>query len=327
MKNIRPILGTMSFGGALNEQQSHQMMKDWVKMGYQELDTAIMYQGGKTEKIMGKLHLCRDSEKVKIACKANPSQGFDSVGIVKQLDTSLESLCVSSVDIFYLHLPDHSVPIEETLKGIDQLYKAGKFKELGLSNYASWQVADIYHICKENGYVKPTVYQGMYNALTRDIELELIPSLRRFGIRFYVYNPLAGGLLSGKYDFSQANENQPHGRFFSDESSKGFVSKWSGVYRDRFWRNNYKDGVQLVSKVLEETYNKEVSLLEASMRWLNHHSMLADGDGLILGFSKMDHFQQNIDAVRVSEPLHEAVVNAFDEAWNRIKSDCPKYYR
>lgn len=98
-------------------------------------------------------------------------------------------------------------------------------------------------------------------------------------------------------------------------------------YRDRFWRDNYKDGVQLVLKVVDEIYNKEVTLLEASMRWLNHHSMLADGDGLILGFSKVEHFQQNIDAACVTEPLHDDVVNAFDEAWNRIKSDCPKYYR
>jgi len=327
MKNIRHILGTMSFGGAFNEPQSHQMIKDWVKLGYKELDTAIMYCSGNTEKIMGKLHLCRDPEKAKIACKANPSLGFKSEDVIKQLDTSLESLCVPSIDLFYLHLPDHNIPIEETLKAVNQLHKDGKFKEFGLSNFASWEVADIYHICKENGYVLPTVYQGMYNALTRDIELELIPALRRFGIRFYVYNPLAGGLLSGKYDFSQANENQPQGRFFSDPKSKSFVAKWTGVYRDRFWRDNYKEGVQLVQKVLDETYNKEVTLAEASIRWLNHHSALIDDDGLILGFSKPEHFQQNIDFACVDKPLHDDVVNAFNEAWNRIKSDCPKYNR
>lgn len=327
MKRIRHILGCMSFGGAFNEPQSHQLMKDWVKLGYQEMDTAIMYQGGKTEKIMGKLHIARDPEKVKIACKANPGQGFSCDDIVKQLDTSLESLCVSSVDIFYLHLPDHNIPIEETLKGVDQLHKAGKFKEFGLSNYASWEVADIYHICKENGFVLPTVYQGMYNALTRDIELELIPALRRFGIRFYVYNPLAAGLLTGKYDFNKPNESQPSGRFFTEASAKNFNAKWTKAYQERFWRDNYKAGVELVKKVVDETYNGEVTLLEASMRWLHHHSALIDDDGVILGFSKIEHFQQNIDACCATDPLHEDVVLAFDEAWNNIKSDCPKYNR
>jgi len=274
---------------------------------------------------MGKLHLSRDPEKVKIACKANPNQGFKSEDIVKQLNTSLQSLSVPCVDIFYLHWPDHNVPIEETLKGVDQLYKDGKFKEFGLSNYASWEVADIYHICKQSGYVLPTVYQGMYNALTRDIELEF-PSLRRFGIRFYAYNPLAGGMLTGKYDFSKEDEKQPIGRFFIDTSNK-FTATWAKAYQDRYWRDNYKGGVQHVIKILDETYKKEVTLLEASLRWLQHHSNLIDDDGVILGFSKLEHFQQNVDAACVTEPLHENVIQAFDEAWNNIKSDCPKYNR
>jgi len=323
---IRHILGCMSFGGAFNEAQSHQLLKDWVRLGYNEADNALMYSGGKSEKIMGNLHLSRDPKILKIACKANPGQGFKSEDIVKQLDISLQSLCVPSVDIFYLHWPDHDVPIEETLKGVNQLHMDGKFKEFGLSNYASWEVADIYHICKQSGYVLPTVYQGMYNALTRDIELELIPCLRRFGIRFNAYNPLAGGMLTGKYDFSKEDERQPSGRFFVDNSNS-FTAKWAKAYQDRYWRDNYKTGVQHVIKVLDETYNKEVTLLEASLRWLQHHSNLIDDDGLILGFSKPEHFQQNIDAARVTAPLHENVIQAFDEAWNNIKSDCPKYNR
>jgi len=323
---LRRILGCMSFGGAFNEPQSHQLIKEWIKLGYNEADNAIMYSSGKAEKIMGKLHLSRDPEKLKVACKANPGQGFASGDIVKQLETSLERLCVPSVDIFYLHWPDHTVPIEETLKGVDRLYKDGKFREFGLSNYASWEVADIYHICKQNGYVLPTVYQGMYNALTRDIELELIPCLRRFGIRFYAYNPLAAGMLAGKYDFSKIDDEQPVGRFFV-EKSNSFAEKWAKAYQDRYWRDNYKAGVQHIINVLDQTYNKEITLLEASFRWLQCHSNLIDDDGLILGFSKPEHFQQNLDAVNVVEPLHENVVKAFDDAWFRIRSDCPKYNR
>ncbi|XP_057294860.1 aflatoxin B1 aldehyde reductase member 3-like [Hydractinia symbiolongicarpus] len=325
MAHIRRILGSMTFGGPINEAQAHQLLKEWVKHGYAEVDTAIVYHEGKSERIMGKLHLCRDPQKIKIACKANPKKGFSAEQVIDQLNQSLAALQVSSVDIFYLHLPDHTIPIEETLKGVQKLYKEGKFKEFGLSNFASWEVIDIYHICKQNEYVVPTVYQGMYNALTRDIEVELIPSLRRYGIRFYCYNPLAGGLLTGKYDFSASEEYQPKGRFFAS-NTKGWANARTKSYMDRYWRESYKAGVTHVKKVLKETYGNDVSLLEASMRWLHHHSKLNDNDGIILGCSKPEHFQMNIDACN-GDALHQNVVDAFDHAWDGIKSKCPKYNR
>ena len=74
-------------------------------------------------------------------------------------------------------------------------FAEGKFKEFGLSNYASWEVADIYHICKRNGWVLPTVYQGMYNAITRMVEGELFPALRHFGLCFYAYNPVRNAAI------------------------------------------------------------------------------------------------------------------------------------
>jgi len=327
MVKLRKILGSMSFGGALNEAKSHQMIKDWVKLGYTEIDTAIMYQMGKTENIMGKIQLCRDPKKVQIACKPNPKKGFSSQQVIDQVVESLNNLQVPSCEILYLHFPDHNIPIEDTLKGVNSLYKDGKFKEFGLSNYASWEVADIYHICKSSNYILPTVYQGMYNPLTRDVELELLPVLRRFGMRFYVYNPLAGGMLSGKYDFGLTNEEQPQGRFFAANKGGDFTNRWVQAYQDRFWNSSYKSGISHVTNILEQTYDKKVSLIEASMQWLRHHSKLIDDDGVILGFSKPEHFQPNIDACDIDDPLHEDVVNAFEQAWDNIKSKCPKYFR
>lgn len=325
MAKIVKVLGTMGMGGPLNEFQSHKILKQWSELGQKEIDTAIMYQNGKTEEIIGKLSLCRNPKKIKIACKANPKKGFKCEDIIKQLDDSLGALRVPTCDIFYLHWPDHETPIEDTLKGVNQLYQDGKFKEFGLSNYSSWQVADIYHICKENNYPLPTVYQGMYNALTRDIEQELIPALRRFGIRFYVYNPLAGGMLSGKYNFNEEDTDQPNGRFFATGKAD-LSNQWVKAYRDRYWRDQYKDGIQVIQKVLSETYNNDVSLLQAAMRWMVHHSQLKDNDGVILGFSKEEHLIPNVDALD-DGPLHEDVVKVFDEAWQNIKSGCPSYYR
>ncbi|KAG9482772.1 hypothetical protein GDO78_011422 [Eleutherodactylus coqui] len=165
---------------------------------------------------------------VKMATKANPWEGKNNLGaenVRQQLEASLKRLKTPSVQLFYLHLPDHQTPLEETLAACQELYLEGKFKELGVSNYTSWEVMKIYCICKQNNWVLPTVYQGMYNAITRQVELELLPCLRQLGIRFYAYNPLAGGLLTGRYKYEDKDKEQAPSRFFNN--------KFSGAYMDR----------------------------------------------------------------------------------------------
>jgi aflatoxin B1 aldehyde reductase len=85
----------------------------------------------------------------------------------------------------------------ETLQACDTLFREGKFLELGLSNYAAWDVAHAHFLCEKHGLVRPTVYQGVMNALNRTLEPELMPCARTFHMRVYAYNPLAGGMLSG----------------------------------------------------------------------------------------------------------------------------------
>ena len=105
------------------------------------------------------------------------------------------------------------------------MHKEGKFIELGLSNFSAWETMEVWHICDKNGFVKPTVYQGMYNAIARQVERELFPALKRHGIRFLCYNPLAAGLLTGKHDFSKEPSD---GRF-----------KNNSMYMDRYWKKEY----------------------------------------------------------------------------------------
>ncbi|XP_055473150.1 aflatoxin B1 aldehyde reductase member 2-like, partial [Psammomys obesus] len=143
----------------------------------------------------------------------------------------------------------------------------GKFVELGLSNYASWEVAEICTICKKNGWIMPTVYQGMYNATTRQVEKELLPCLRHFGLRFYAYSPLAGGLLTGKYKYETKEEEQPLSRFFG--------KKYDNFYRDDYWKESYLKGIDLVKKSLKTTYGTRApSMTSAALRWMYHHSQL-----------------------------------------------------
>ncbi|XP_030275033.1 aflatoxin B1 aldehyde reductase member 3 isoform X1 [Sparus aurata] len=314
------ILGTMAFGGRADAEKSLDMVKAFLDRGHNQVDTAFMYVDGKSETVIGGMNLPKT---VSIATKANPWDGktLKPESVRSQLETSLQRLRTDCVDIFYLHAPDHENPIQDTLRACNELHKEGKFKEFALSNYASWEVAEIVTICRHNNWIAPTVYQGMYNATTRQVETELLPCLRYYGMRFYAYNPLAGGLLTGKYHYQDKDGSQPEGRFFGNS--------WAAAYRNRYWKESQFQAIDLVIKSLEAVYGSEKpTMTSAAMRWMYHHSQLQGelGDGVIIGMSSMEQLQQNLAAAEEG-PLEERVVAAFKEAWNLVAHECPNYFR
>jgi len=314
------LLGTMAFGGRANAEQSLEMVRAFLDRGHNEVDTAFMYTDGQSETIIGGMNLPKT---VNIATKANPWDGktLKPESVRSQLETSLKRLNTDSVDMFYLHAPDHQNPIQDTLRACNELHKEGKFKELALSNYASWEVAEIVCICRHNNWIVPTVYQGMYNATTRQVETELLPCLRNYGMRFYAYNPLAGGLLTGKYHYEDKDGSQPAGRFFGNS--------WAEKYRERYWNQSNFQAIDLVQKSLEAVYGSEKpTMTSAAIRWMYHHSHLKGdlGDGVIIGMSSMEQLQQNMSASEEG-PLDERVVEAFKQAWNLVAHECPNYFR
>ncbi|XP_068172460.1 aflatoxin B1 aldehyde reductase member 3 [Antennarius striatus] len=318
---VRPvtILGTSSLGSR-HEAEDMEIVKTFLDGGHTRLDTAFMYLGGKTEMFIGGLNLPKT---VSIATKANPWDGMTlrPECVRSQLETSLRRMQKDCVEMFYLHAPDRQTPIQDTLRACNDLHKEGKFKELGLSNYPSWEVAEIMCICKHNNWIAPTVFQGMYNATTRQVETELFPCLRHYGIKFYAYNAIAGGLLTGKYRYEDKDTSWPAGRFFTD--------KFAEAYQKRYWKLSHFQGIDLVLKALETAYgSKKPTLGSAAIRWLYHHSLLKGerGDGVIIGMSTREQLQQNLPAVEEG-PLDERVVTAFDEAWNLVAHECPNYFR
>ncbi|KAK1340426.1 hypothetical protein QTO34_018996 [Cnephaeus nilssonii] len=273
------------------------------------------------------------SQPVKIATKANPWDGksLKPDSLRSQLETSLKRLQCSQVDLFYLHAPDHGTPVEETLRACHQLHQevrvaprapgGGQVCGAWPLQLAAWEVAEICTLCKSNGWILPTVYQGMYNATTRQVETELFPCLRHFGLRFYAYNPLAGGLLTGKYKYEDKDGKQPVGRFFGNS--------WSEIYRNRFWKEHHFKAIALVEKALQAAYGTSApSMTSAALQWMYHHSQLqgAHRDAVILGMSSLEQLEQNLAATEEG-PLEPAVVQAFDQAWHLVAHECPNYFR
>jgi len=310
---MKAILGTMTFGDQVDHDVAAGMVKSFRAAGFTELDSAYVYVAGATEKLLGDLNQRGDLTDCEIATKVNPKEGgLTPESIDHQLSASLQRMSVDAVDLLYLHQPDLDTPILTTLQALDKHYQAGRFKRFGLSNYAAWQVAEIVGICEQRGYIKPTVYQGMYNALTRDVERELFLCLDNFEIAFYVYNPLAGGMLTGKH--LNVSDTPADGRFSGNEE-----------YQKRYWKSDY---FAAVSDFKQSCQSEGIDPAAAALRWLVHHSGLKSNkaDGIILGASSMLHFESNLQALQQGS-LPEAVVDTLNRGWEAARPDCIKYFR
>lgn len=305
----------MTFSDQADAQASEAMIKRFIASGHCELDTANVYNKGKTETLLGELISPDQRKEIFLASKVHPwnDEGLKPEQVKKQLDATLQRLNTDHVDLLYLHSPDLHTPVEQTLETCYQLYQQGKFKSFGLSNFAAWQVAEVVEKCRQNGWMQPTVYQGMYNALTRDVEKELFACLRHYDMSFYAYNPLAGGLLTGKH---QTLENIPgSGRFEKNQE-----------YQHRYWKADYFDVLQ---QLAARSRQLDISMVEVAMNWLSNHSLLeADrGDAIILGASRIEQLEQNLQAVVNSSSLDQSILDILDHGWEIIKPNCFKYFR
>ncbi|CAK7236133.1 hypothetical protein SCUCBS95973_009504 [Sporothrix curviconia] len=219
---------------------------------------------------------------------------------------SIARLGVKQADIFYLHFPDRNTPLEDTLAGVDAAYREGLFRRFGVSNFSVEAVQTIHDIATAKGYVLPTVYQGQYNPVARHFETDLFPTLRKLGISFYAYSPLAGGLLTKTVqDFKDGK-----GRFAE-----------GSIYRTLYNKPSY-----LASLATWEAAAKAegVSAAELAYRWVAHHSILsaAHGDALLVGASSLEHFSKSAAWINKGK-LSDAAVAAIEEVWQSVKGEGP----
>jgi len=308
----RICFGTMTFGSQMEEAEAHRTLDYCVDHGINFIDTANVYNRGESEKITGKW-LARNRNKVILATKvrgkmgeAPDEQGLSKRAITMAIDASLQRLQTDHVDLYYLHQPDYGVPIEESLEAMESLVKSGKIRYPASSNYSSWQVTEMLWLAGTHSYVPATVTQPMYNLLARGIEQEYLAMAKHFGLATCVYNPLAGGLLTGKH---HRDKPQPATRFDNNQ-----------MYLDRYWHPAYFDAVDKLSQIAASAHR---SLISLSLNWILHHT---PADCVILGASRLEQLKQNLSLLE-DGALNTATVEACDQIWRDLRGITPKYNR
>jgi 1-deoxyxylulose-5-phosphate synthase len=305
--------GTMPFGSQADEAASRRMVDRCLDAGINFFDTANMYNQGKAETILGKALAGRRRQVIlatKVRCNmqnAPEQSGLSRAAIHKALDASLKRLGTDYVDLYYLHWPDYGVPIEETLGAMDELVRAGKVRYPAVSNYAAWQVCQILWVAEKNGFKAPCVSQPMYNLLARGIEEEYLPFSKQFGVAVIPYNPLAGGLLTGKH--SRARGPIAGTRFDKNQ-----------LYLGRYWHDDYFAAVEELRTIASQAGK---SLIELSLQWLLSREIV---DSVILGASRLEQLEENLKACE-GKPLGQATLDGCDRVWARLRGITPKYNR
>ena len=198
-------LGTMMFGDQTSEAEAANIVAASFDAGLNAIDTADVYANGESERITGRL-IAPNREHWVLATKlANPmgsgpnQRGLSRLHIMQAVDASLARLKTDWIDVLYLHREDPSTPLEETLAAVGHLIERGKVHHFGVSNFRAWRIARVAEMCRAMGIAPPIVCQPPYNAMSRQIETELLPCCAHYGVGAVVYSPLARGVLSGKY--------------------------------------------------------------------------------------------------------------------------------
>ncbi|RYP92523.1 hypothetical protein DL770_001389 [Monosporascus sp. CRB-9-2] len=312
----RIVLGLMGFGpegspGAriTSLDEFKKALDIFQSRGYNEVDTARLYIGGLQEGFTREAGWKERGLSIATKVWPAPPGSHAPEALEKTLETSLKELGADCVD-------DRSVPFADTLEAVDRLHKAGKFKRLGLSNYAAFEVAEIVTTCRYRGWVRPTVYQGVYNCILRTVEDELIPMCRRYGMAFDAYSPTGGGFLAGK--IKSKDDDPTEGRY-----ARGPMSGW---LRGRYFRDGIIDGVQLIRAAAEE---RGLGAIEVAMRWLLHHSKLKivdRDDGIVIAGSSLRQIEENLDYLEKG-PLPDDLVEVLERAWKMAKGDVEPYYQ
>lgn len=309
-------LGTMTFGNQASEREAFAILDRAYEAGIRTLDTADVYplgggpeRRGNTERIVG--HWLRERgvrAGMVIATKlfgamgeSRNERGLGRRHMEEAIAQSLDRLGIEAVDLYQAHGFDPDTPLEETLGTFHTLTTKGLVRYYGVSNWKAYQVAGALGVCDRLGLVRPVSVQPRYNALYRAIEDELVPLCLTQGLGILPYNPLAGGMLTGRYGTESKVE----------EGTRFALGHGAGDrYRDRYWQPATLRVADRLRRVAERT---GTDLAAASLRWVMDQPGITSP---ILGASRADQLAQTLQAPDLSLP--SGLAGELSRAWERL---------
>jgi len=307
-------LGCMMFGGKTAPDDSYAIIDRAIDEGFNFIDTANVYSIGRSEEVTGEAlkrngrrnHIVLATKVHGVMGNEDPNmQGNTRRHIIEQCEASLRRLQTDWIDLYQIHRPQPDVPIDETLRALDDLVRAGKVRYLGSSTFAAWQLVESLWVSKELGLNRFICEQPPYNLLDRRIERELLPMARTYGFAVIPWSPLAGGLLTGKY---QRGEEPPEGARFGDQSNP--------IYRRRLNDRIY-DVVDGLKPIAEE---KGCTLSQLSLAWVMQQPGVTSP---IIGPRTMEQYEDNMGALKVE--IGEDDRKAINRVIRRGDSVAPFY--
>jgi aryl-alcohol dehydrogenase-like predicted oxidoreductase len=274
------VLGAMNFGRRTPRAEALSLVDRALDAGIRWIDTANAYTDGASERIVGEaLRGRRDA--VYLATKVGAGrvggrpEGLSRSRILAACDESLGRLGTEVIDLYYLHVPDPETPLAESLEALQALQRAGKIRDWGVSNHASWQVERMLHLARAAGMAPPVAAQQLFNVLVRQLEVEWFRFAADVGLHTTVYNPLAGGLLAGHHHAEQV----PKGSRFDN-----------ALYRRRYWSPTLFAAVEEL-RALAAAHDR--SLVALAYGALLHHPGV---DSVLVGPGTLEHLEAAVQA-------------------------------
>ncbi len=304
-------LGAMNFGKRTPGDESERIVRRALERGIRVFDTANAYNDGASERILGRA-LGRDRDQVTVETKvgfrriAGKPEGLSPEAMERALAESIERLGTGAVDVYYLHAPDHATPIERTLDAMRALVDSGRVRAWGVSNYAAWQILEMNRLADERSLARPVVSQVIYNVLLRQLDVEYFAFTRRHPIHTTVFNPLAGGLLSGKHHFEEAPRK---GSRFDDNA----------FYQRRYWTRGMFERVDQLRAVAAA---EGMTLVQLAYAWT---ASRPDVDSILVGPATVAQLDDAVDAV--GRPLSAGALARIDELWREWSGTDTSYVR
>lgn len=260
-------LGSMMFGEQTSAEDSLRIIDKAWDQGVNFVDTADVYNGGRSEQIVGEA-VARNRQDWVVASKAGfgavdglPNRsGLSRKHLFNAIEASLTRMGTDYLDIYYLHREDHSVPLEETVRAIGDLLQQGKIRYWGVSNFRGWRIADICNVAERLGVAKPVVSQPLYNIVNRQAEPEQLTAAGYHGLGVVPFSPLARGVLSGKY----APGSEPDAGSRAGRQDKRIM--------EVEWR---QESLTIARKIQAYCEGKGVGIVEFAIAWVLNNRLVS----------------------------------------------------